>query len=156
VTLLPVQCEWRFERTSHLPADAGTVWRRVVSPAGIDDELRPWLTMSLPRDADIDAVALGEPLGRVWLRLGGLVPVEYDDLVITELDPGRRFLEESSMAAMRRWVHERTVEPAPDGGARVTDRITYAPRVPVLGPALRPVLVAFFAHRHRRLARHFG
>ena len=139
-------------------ATPDVVWRRVVSPEGIDDEMRPWLSMTMPRDdLAVDTVRLGEPVGRAWLRLFGVVPFDFDDLVVTELEPGRRFLEESSMASMRRWVHERTVEAAPSG-TTLTDRVTFAPRAPlvVLGPLLRRVVGAFFAHRHRRLRRHFG
>jgi hypothetical protein len=66
----------RFEPTSHVRADPATVWRRVVSPAGINDEMRPWMTMGLPSDRTIDDVPLGVPAGRVWLRLGGLVPFD--------------------------------------------------------------------------------
>jgi ligand-binding SRPBCC domain-containing protein len=143
----------RFERTSRVRADPATVWRRAVSPAGINDEMRPWMTMALPPEKTIDDVPLGVPAGRVWLRLGGLVPFEYDDLVVTELEPGRRFREESSMATMRRWVHERTVEPGADGGTIVTDRVAFEPRIAWLGPLLRPMVEAFFAHRHRRLVR---
>lgn len=153
--------EWSFERSSVVRADPAAVWRRVVSPEGINDEMRPWLTMSAPRgagDLTIDTLPLGEPLGRAWLRLGGLVPFDYDDLVITELEPGRRFHEESSMASMRRWVHDRTVVPAADGATTVTDRVAFEPRLAParIGPMLRPVLAAFFAHRHRRLVRHFA
>lgn len=152
---------WGFDRTSRIPASPAAVWARIVTPDGINDEMRPWLTMALPRDAGeltIDAVRPGEPVGRAWLRLGGLVPIDYDDLVVTELEPGRRFLEQSTMASMRRWEHERTVVPGADGGATVTDRVTYEPRAVLrwAGPLLRPVLAAFFAHRHRRLVRHFA
>jgi ligand-binding SRPBCC domain-containing protein len=150
---------WSLEQSSVVAATPEAVWRRVVSPEGIDDELRPWMTMAIPGGTlDIDAVRPGEPVGRAWLRLFGVVPVDYDDLVVTELEPGRRFLEESSMATMRRWVHERTVEAAPSRGTTVTDRVTFAPRVALVwaGPLLRPVLAALFAHRHRRLRRHFG
>ncbi|WP_433786158.1 hypothetical protein ACQPX6_05950 [Actinomycetospora sp. CA-101289] len=149
---------WSFERSSVVAAPPDVVWRRVVTPAGIDDEMRPWMSMTLPRaDLAVDTVCVGEPVGRAWLRLFGVVPFDYDDLVVTELEPGRRFLEESSMASMRRWVHERTVEAAPRGTA-VTDRVALTPRAPlvVLGPLLRRVVSAFFAHRHRRLQRHFG
>ncbi|MDD7916188.1 hypothetical protein PH191_00680 [Actinomycetospora callitridis] len=152
---------WAFVLSSLVPADTGVVWRRVVTPEGINDEMRPWMTMSFPRDADvrsIEAVRVGEPLGRARLRLFGVVPFDHDDLVITELEPGRRFLEESTMASMRRWVHERTVAPAPNGATTITDRVTFEPRALLrwAGPVLRPVLVAFFAHRQRRLVRRFA
>ena len=152
---------WTFVQSSLVPADTDAVWRRVVNPEGINDEMRPWMTMSFPPDADvhsIDAVRVGEPLGRARLRLFGLVPFDHDDLVITELEPGRRFLEESTMASMRRWVHERTVVPGPGGATTITDRVTFEPRALLTwaGPVLRPVVAAFFAHRQRRLVRHFA
>lgn len=148
-----------FERTSSVPAPPPEVWARIVTPDGINDEMRPWLTMSTPEAGlSIDTVRPGERLGRAWLRLGGLVPIDYDDLVVTELEPGRRFLEQSTMASMRRWEHERTVAPAGQGHATVTDRVVFEPRAPLrwAGPLLRPVIAAFFAHRHRRLVRHFA
>lgn len=152
---------WTFVLSSLVPADPDAVWRRVVTPEGINDETRPWMTMSLPPGADvhsIDAVGVGEPLGRARLRLFGLIPFDHDDLVITELEPGRRFLEESTMASMRRWIHERTVEPGPDGATTITDRVAFEPRALLAwaGPVLRPVLAAFFAHRQRRLVRRFA
>lgn len=143
-----------------MPAEAAAVWRRVVTPAGIDDELRPWLSMSVPRgagDVTVDTVPVGEPLGRAWLRLLGVLPIDYDDLVVVEVEPGRRFREESTMLSMRRWVHDRTVEPTSDGTV-VTDRVTLEPRLLLrrLGPVLRVVVAALFAHRHRRLAEYFA
>jgi hypothetical protein len=149
---------WSFELSSLVPADADAVWRRVVSSEGINDEMWPWMSMSLPDFRTLDAVPVNEPLGRARLRLFGLVPFDHDDLVLTELQPGRRFLEDSTMASMRRWVHERTVEPGPEGATTITDRVTFVPRAPLLwaGPVLRPALAAFFAHRQRRLVRHFG
>lgn len=153
--------EWEFAQQSLVTAEVDTVWRRVVSPEGINHEMRPWMTMSLPRGAEdvtIDSVRVGEPVGRAWLRLLGVVPFDYDHLSIVELEPGRRFLEESTMLSMRRWVHERSLSPAPGGATVVRDRVVVGPRAALVraGPVLRTVLAAFFRHRHRRLARHFA
>lgn len=141
-------------------APPDVVWARVVTPAGIDDEMRPWLTMRLPRALDgrtIDTLPLGRPVGRAWLRLLGVVPFDYDDLCLVEVEPGVRFLERSTMLSIRRWEHERTLEPVA-GGTRVEDRLVLEPRLPLPGLAavLARVVDAFFAHRHRRLRRHFG
>lgn len=153
--------DWKFERRTTIAAPAADVWARVVAPEGINDEMRPWMTMSVPLGADestIDNLEVGVPVGRAWLRLLGVLPYDYDHLTIAELEPGRRFREESTMLSMRRWVHERTVEPVDAGHAAVTDRITFSPRLHVImiGPLLLWALRAFFAHRHRRLARHFA
>ena len=65
------------EQQSHVDAPVERVWARVVTPEGINDELRPWMTMSMPRGAEsltVDSVPVGEPIGRCWLRLFGVVP----------------------------------------------------------------------------------
>jgi ligand-binding SRPBCC domain-containing protein len=149
-----------IERQSIIDAPADQVWARVVTPEGINDELRPWMTMSMPRGAEsltVENVPIGRPIGRAWLRLFGVVPFDYDRLMIAELQPGRRFDEQSTMMSMRRWRHERSVTPDSDGKAVVQDRITFELRTP-----LRPLtfviaagIRALFGHRHRRLQRHF-
>ncbi|HUP98921.1 MAG TPA: hypothetical protein VM093_00510 [Aeromicrobium sp.] len=144
-------------RSSRLTAPADAVWNRVVTPAGINDEFWPWLTMSMPKGSDglsIDTLDLGRPLGRAWIRLFGILPVDYDDLTIAELEPGRRFLERSRLFSASRWQHERTVEPIDARTCRVTDRLEFTPR---RGFVIGPVLIALiFRYRHWRLRRRFG
>jgi ligand-binding SRPBCC domain-containing protein len=149
-------------RTSRVEAPAPEVWTRVTSPEGINDELRPWMRMTMPRSLRGRTIAEVEPgqLGRSWILLFGFLPFDYDDLGLAELEAGRRFLERSTMLSMRRWEHERTVDPAGPDGCEVTDRIAFELRAPlrVLG-LTRPVsgvLRRFFAHRHRRLARRYA
>jgi ligand-binding SRPBCC domain-containing protein len=148
------------ERESVVDASAEQVWARVVTPEGINDEVRPWMTMSMPRsakDLTVDTVPIGTPVGRCWLRLFGVLPFDFDHLTIAELDPGRGFDEQSTMLSMRSWRHQRTVEP--DGGAKtvVRDRLTFELRAPLrlLTPIVGRGIDALFAHRHRRLQRHF-
>lgn len=148
-----------FERTSLVDAPVAVVWERVVSAEGINDEMRPWLTMTMPRGfrhLDVTTVPVGVSLGRAWLRLFGVLPFDYDELTVAELDPGRRFREVSSMGSLRRWEHERTLTER-GRSTVVTDRVTFEPRIAFrwARPLLIRVIAAFFAHRHRRLARHF-
>ena len=145
------------ERSTSVPAPAEDVWARVVTPAGINDEFWPWLTMSMPSGTiglSIDGLELGRPVGRSWIRLFGVLPVDYDDLTIVELEPGRRFLERSRLFSAPHWQHERVVEPIDAGTSRVTDRLTFTPR-PGMGRLGPSIVRAIFAHRHRRLVRHF-
>jgi len=149
------------EQNSDVAAPVDRVWSRVVSPEGINDEMRPWMTMSMPRGTDdltIDTIEVGVPLGRAWIRLFGLLPIDYDHLSIVALEPGRSFHEKSTMLSMRSWQHERSLTPVTDGVTRVHDRVTFEPRwfMRLSAGLLRRLLAAFFAHRHRRLARHFG
>ena len=150
-----------IERQVLVDAPVEQVWERVVTPEGINDELRPWMTMSMPRGAEsltVDNVPIGTPIGRAWLRLFGVLPFDYDLLSIAELEAGRRFREESTMLSMREWRHERSVTPEGDDRTVVRDRITYQlraalrPATPVVAAGLR----ALFGHRHRRLQRHFA
>ncbi|CAJ1503920.1 hypothetical protein [[Mycobacterium] holstebronense] len=144
------------------PADA--VWRRITSQDGINDEMGPYLKMTMPRSFrgnSIADVTPGTRIGRSWLLLFGVIPVGVDDITIARIEPGRMFREESRMTGMRIWVHHRTLEPT-DGTAGeqtlVTDEITVAPRaflglIPGSSTLVNTVLGHFFAHRHRRLAR---
>ena len=86
----------------------------MITPAGINDEMRPIMRMTTPPGVerlDPDTIELGERIGRSWVLLFGLIPFDYDDLTLVRLDPGRGFLERSSMLSQRVWEHERTLEP---------------------------------------------
>jgi ligand-binding SRPBCC domain-containing protein len=150
-----------IERESVVDAPADDVWARVVTPEGINDELRPWMTMSMPRGADsliVDNVPIGVPIGRAWMRLFGVLPFDYDRLCIAELDPERGFDEQSTMMSMRQWRHQRSVTPDGDSKAVVRDRITFELRAPLrpATPIVAAGLRALFRHRHGRLQRYFG
>jgi ligand-binding SRPBCC domain-containing protein len=130
----------------------------VITPEGINDEMRPWLRMTMPagvESIDVDSVVPGERIGRSWILLFGLIPFDYDDLTLVRIEPGRSFLERSTMLSQRAWEHERTIEPA-EGGCTITDRVRWLPRLGLPGRPLRPVIGWFFRHRHKRLRRHFG
>ena len=150
-----------IERRSVVAAAADEVWGRVVTPEGINDELRPVMTMSLPRSAKgltVDDLPVGEPIGRSWLRLFGILPFDYDQLTIVELEPGRRFREESTMLSMSSWRHERTVTPDGATASVVHDRVSFRMRagLRLATPLVAVGIGALFSHRHRRLQRHFA
>ena len=147
-----------FSVASRLTAPRAAVWARISTMDGVNDELAPLLRMTYPpsvADLNPDNVPIGRRIFRSWLLLFGVVPFDYDDLVLVRVEAERGFLERSSMLSQRLWEHERTLEDAP-GGCLVTDRIRYEPRLPALGTPLRPLLRRFFLHRHRRLRRRFG
>ena len=151
-----------FERCTRIASPAEIVWRRVTTPMGINDELMPLMRMTVPasmRGKSIADVRASSHLGRSWLLLFGILPFDVDDISIAELDPGRRFLERSSMLSMKRWEHERTV--IPDGDAcELRDRIGFelrvGSRIPGLERLIHHGLLRLFAHRHRRVARYFA
>jgi ligand-binding SRPBCC domain-containing protein len=146
------------EQQSLVPASPDTVWGRVSTFEGINDELGPVLRMTAParvRALEPSEVVLGERIFRSWVLLFGVLPIDYDDLTLVSLEPGRGFHERSRMLSMRVWEHERTLEP--DGaGCLVRDRLSFEPRLPGMGSLLERIVRATFRHRHSRLRRHFG
>lgn len=139
------------------------MWGFAVSEEGINHELRPILRMKMPAGLagkTIDDVEVGVELGRSWILLGGVIPVDYDDLRLAELGPGMHFLERSRTLSFSVWEHERTVVDE-GAGCRVTDRLGFELRRPLAwipgSAALARAIVGFlFRHRHRRLASHWA
>jgi len=149
----------RVEVSSRVEAPAPRVWERVIPPEGINDEMRPWMKMTIPRGIEsfsLDSVTLGERIGRSWILLGGILPIEYDDVTLVELDEGHSFLERSPMMSMRLWEHGRTIEPDGESACTVTDRLRLEPKLRFLTPVAARTIKAFFGHRHRRLQRYFA
>lgn len=149
----------RLERSSDLRVGADAAWAAATDPDGINYEMRPLARMTMPRrlrGRAIDDFPVGTTVGRCWVLLFGVIPVDYDDLCVAELEPPRRFLERSEMAMLSVWEHERTIEPLPGGGCRVTDRLGFElrplpARVPGSARLARAIAGGFFSHRHRRL-----
>jgi hypothetical protein len=146
-------------RRVRLPVDADTAWARVTTAAGIADELAPVLRMTVPPGlrGGLAGVRPGEPAGRAWLLLGGVVPVERDDLVVVGVGH-RWFTERSTLLTLRTWEHHREVLPAGPGGCEVLDVLRGTPRgpfarLPAAGALAGHLVGALFAHRHRRLLR---
>ena len=143
---------------SRLRAPPEAVWARAATFEGINAEFGGLLRMTAPREVrerGLDAVVPGRRLCRSWLLLLGLIPIDYDDITIVELDPPHGFLERSPMLSNRVWEHRRTVERLADGCV-VTDTIRYEPRLPVPHALLGRVYALVFGLRHRRLRRHWG
>ena len=98
------------------------------------------------------------PLGRSWILLAGVLPVDYDDLCLAELEPGRRFLERSSTLSFSLWQHERVVEPESEATCRVTDLLGFELQrgvawIPGSARVAAAIVGLIFRHRHRRLSR---
>ena len=110
-------------------------------PSGISDLTTAWRP--------------GKRLFRSWLLVGGVVPIEYDDVAFEEVEPSRRFLERSTLLTQQVWEHERIIEPASQG-CRVTDRVRFVPRLPWLATLYGPIFKALFRWRHRNLEVLFG
>ena len=152
-----------IDAVSEIDAPIERVWAAVTSPEGINYELRPYLRMTVPRQfrgVTIDDVTPGTKLGRSFFLLFGILPIDYDNITVAEIDSGTRFLERSKMMSMSTWVHERTLRPRGDC-TEVSDAVSFVARAPLgLVPGwsqlLRLVLAFLFRHRHRRLGALFS
>lgn len=152
------------QHSSVVPARREQVWARVVTAEGVSDEFGPLLTMRFPAALrgsgdgapSISDLPLGRPVGRAWILLGGVIPVEYDDLMITGLEAPRYFQERSVLGSCRVWEHRRELEELPNGRTRVTDTLRAEPRVLLPERIVEMIVNALFTHRHRRLVRTFG
>jgi ligand-binding SRPBCC domain-containing protein len=153
-----------FEITTRLAAPAEEVWAAALSEEGINHELAPWLRLTMPKSIEpgmtIDDAPLGEKLGRSWILLAKVLPVDYDDLCLVERGPGLRFLERSQLGSARSWQHEREVVPTRADACELTDRLEIELRAPlraiggtrIAGRIIRTL----FTHRHKRLAERWG
>ncbi|NJC23681.1 ligand-binding SRPBCC domain-containing protein [Arthrobacter pigmenti] len=149
----------RVTRSVVVAAPRDAVWERVTAPAGINHELRPLLSMQMPvgyRHATIATVPVGEWLGKAPLLLGGVLPIEYDDLRLIEVTQPVRFHERSRMRTASVWEHRRELEALTENLTRVTDQLTVVPRLSITAGVLRAFVGALFEHRHRRLRHHFN
>jgi ligand-binding SRPBCC domain-containing protein len=141
--------------TTEVDAPRDAVWAHATTMEGVNDELRPLVRMTAPREGTIADLPLGEVAFRSVLLAGGLLPFDVHFLRLEERSEGR-FLERSHSLLQRRWEHERVVEATPSGGARVTDRLRIEPRLPGSAWLVQRMAWATFRHRHRRLARRYS
>ncbi len=146
-----------FDICSSLASPTEAVWRHICTMEGVNTELSPWFRMSIPsqmRGKTLADAPVGEVLGRSWLLLFGVLPLEYDEITLIGVEP-LAFIESSTMLMQRVWRHERRIQ-ATAGGCTVTDKVSWQPRFPGAGFLLTWLVPALFRHRHRRLEDRFG
>jgi len=147
----------RFE--SLLATPAPDVWAEVSTMGGVNAELLPLMRMTHPAHvhrleaADVEP---GSVLFQSWLLAFGVLPIDRHALSLERVYPGEGFDERSSSWMQRVWIHRRRVIALDGGGCRVTDEVSFEPRLSLAAPVLRRIVGALFDHRHRRLQRRFG
>ena len=146
--------ELRFE--SHLAVPAPVLWARVSTLDGVNEELHPWLSMSVPTaGASLQDVTPAPHLYSSWIRVFGVLPVDRHHLGLERLYPGQGFDERSSSWSQRLWIHRRRLQTI-EGGVCVTDELVFEPRLAATGAILKSFVSAVFRHRHRRLRTRYG
>jgi ligand-binding SRPBCC domain-containing protein len=138
---------------SELTATPAQAWEWITSLKGILQEMWPYFRMTAPAGVDnIGSIKVlpGQPLFRSWVLLFGLLPIDRSDLTLIEITPGEGFVEQSPMASMKRWRHERRIITR-GGGCTVTDRLTFEPKL--AAPLVAWFIRTVFTHRHQVLRR---
>jgi ligand-binding SRPBCC domain-containing protein len=147
----------RFESKLHSSAEC--VWEWITSIDGISNEMWPYFRMSVPRGVrsltDLD-IRLGERMFRSYIFLFSILPIDFSDMTLVELDSGLGFVERSPMGSMKFWRHERRIVPTISDSRKVIllDELTFQPRLArrFVGWFIKHV----FTHRHNVLRRHFN
>lgn len=140
---------------SKVPATPGELWKWSTSVQGVDTEMAPVLKLDFPEGMEKipeGRDTLGKPLGNCKFLLFGLIPVDLSRLTFVEIEPGRRFVEQSPLLSMKDWRHERVIAPGPDG-TRVVDKLEFTPRFAT--GMVKWFISQFFKHRHTVLRRQF-
>ncbi len=148
---------FRFESKLHAPA--ARVWEWITSIEGISAEMWPFFRMTTPKGirslSDL-SIQPGVRMFRSHVFLFGVLPIDYSDMTLVELDSGRGFVEQSPMGSMELWRHERRIAPCPSDSSAVllVDQLTFRPRTAqrFVGWFIRHV----FLHRHNVLRAHLG
>lgn len=147
----------RFE--SKLDAPKERVWEWITSIKGIRAEMWPFFIMTVPKGvrflSDIK-ITLGTRMFRSYVFLFGLLPIDYSDMTLLELNIGNGFIEQSPMGSMKLWRHERQITPDTSDSSKVIliDQLTFQPRMAkrFVGWFIRRV----FIHRHNVLRANLG
>jgi ligand-binding SRPBCC domain-containing protein len=147
----------RFE--SELRAPAGDVWKWITSVEGISAEMWPYFRMTSPNNvrslSDIE-LRPGVRMFRSHVFLFGVLPIDYSDMTLMQLDPGQGFVEQSPMGSMKLWRHERRIAPSSSNpeAVHLVDELTFQPRM--AKNLVCWFIKRVFTHRHRVLREHFG
>lgn len=148
--------KYNLEFSTQVRVTGPEAWSWITSFDGISKEMAPYMRMSTPRGVvNLNSVTWipGQRLFRSWIKLFGIIPFDYSDLTLVSLENGVGFVEQSPMGTMRLWRHERRIIPN-DKGCVIRDELTFEPRI--AGRISLAIVGAFFAHRHRNLARYLG
>ena len=144
-----------FHQSQALPCSADTAWTFFSNPANLARLTPPELRMRRPGG---DSTAPVYPGQWLWFDVQ-LAPGIWKTWVteITQVEPGRSFIDEQRAGPYRFWRHRHLITPLPDGGCEVTDTVHYAlpfqPFGELAHPLLvRPMLEKIFAYRKQALA----
>jgi ligand-binding SRPBCC domain-containing protein len=155
-------CMTHLDFESRLASQADLVWSVVSTMTGVNDELFPWMRMTVPGGRENLAMAengMSSTGFSSWLLAGRVLPIDRHRLRLERVFASGHafgFDERSTSALQRLWVHQRRVRPDRSGGCILTDHLEITPRISLLTPVVGFAVTRLFRHRHRRLRRRFG
>ena len=147
---------FEFTIESRLAAPADMVWVQAKTMEWVNQELGPWVRMTVParaRGVPIDRAPIDQVAFISILLAFGVIPFDLHWLKIHELKP-TGFAERSPTLLNKCWGHTRDIEALPNGCV-LRDRLQVDLRMP-FAPLVRPVAFAIFGWRHRQLVNRFG
>jgi ligand-binding SRPBCC domain-containing protein len=130
-------------------APISEVWNWITSVKGISKEMWPYFKMTTPRGiTGLQDITFepGKRLFRSRIYLFGFIPFGFDDMTLLELNPDQGFIEQSPMAFMNMWRHERSISSSEDG-TWIMDHVTFEPRHAV--NLVAKFMKRVFIHRHK-------
>ena len=130
------------------------MWARAATIDGVNAELAPFARMTSPGEGAIRAGALG----RSWILLGGVLPVDYDDLAARVRRARARLPRAVARSApARRGTTTARCTRSPAAGRACVDERRASPRGCARAGGLQAlVFEAAFRWRHRRLRALWG
>jgi len=142
----------KFE--SHLKATPEQIWTSITSLEGLTREMMPLLRLTAPTGfKTLSDIYPRKNNFRSWVLLFGIFPIDHTDLQLTSLTPLKGFVEESNMASMQYWRHERKLASISEVETALIDELTFEPRrfkkLSVF------IIQKFFEHRHAKLKEQF-
>ena len=147
----------RFESKLHSPVER--VWEWITSVKGISAEMWPFFRMTTPKGvSSLNDVQIkpGVRMFRSYVFLFGVLPIDYSDMTLLDLNVGEGFTEQSPMGSMKLWRHERRIVPCPSdpNAVLLVDQLTFQPCMArrLVGWFIRRV----FSHRHEVLKANLG
>jgi ligand-binding SRPBCC domain-containing protein len=151
----------RLSFRTALKAPPHEVWARVSTMDGVNQELHPWVHMTVPAAfrrrslQDATPAQLQGVLFRSVLLAFCCIPFDLHALRLARVLPGEGFNENSTSWMQKTWMHRRRVL-ADGDGCVVVDELAVEPRLFFMAPVVRLIVGFLFRHRHRRLAEIFG
>ena len=130
----------------------------VGTMSGVNAELAPWLRMTVPRGLEgfrIEDAPIGRTAFASWV-CAFKIPFDRHFLRLEQVEQNRGFREDSHSWLQSRWMHERTLSPEGTGRCRISDRVTFEPRMRFLEPLVERAVLAVFRHRHGELRKRFA